>query len=126
MSEARNSLKKVSIKTKRRPKPPLRNLDSALAYFLTSPGAGVGFGAPELSFSAGILCEPAAPVVDDGDGFAFEPPVAPLGFRSTAPLLPPACSSICFVVPCASATDIPVIRPAAATRVMRVFILVLI
>jgi hypothetical protein len=98
-----------------------------LAYFLTSPGAGVGFGAPELSFSAGILCEPAAPVVDGGDGFAFEPPVEPLGFRSTAPLLPPACSSICFVVPCALATAIPVIRAAPATRVMRVmrvFILV--
>ena len=28
----------------------------------------------------------------DGDGFAFVPPVVPLGFRSTAPLLPPACS----------------------------------
>ena len=70
----------------------------ALAYFLTSPGAGVGFGAPELSFSAGILREPAAPVVC-GEGFALVPPVVPLGFRSTAPLLPPACSSICFVVP---------------------------
>ena len=77
---------------------PLRTLKRGASYFLTSPGAGVGFGAPELSFSAGILCEPAAPVVD-GDGFAFVPPVVPLGFRSTAPLLPPACSSICFVVP---------------------------
>jgi hypothetical protein len=68
-------------------------------YFLTSPGAGVGLGAPELSFSAGILCEPAAPVVGEGDGFAFVPPVEPLGFLSTAPPLPPACSSICLVVP---------------------------
>ena len=38
--------------------------------------------------SAGILCEPAAPRVD-GDGLAFVPPVVPLGFRATAPLLPP-------------------------------------
>ena len=40
-----------------------------LTYFLTSPGTGVGLGAPELSFSAGILWELAAPVV--GDGFAL-------------------------------------------------------
>jgi hypothetical protein len=54
-----------------------------LDYFLTSPGAGVGLGAPELSFSAGIiLWEPADPVV--GDGFDFVPPVEPFGLRSTA------------------------------------------
>jgi hypothetical protein len=91
------------------------------SYFLTSPGAGVGFGAPELSFSAGILCEPAAPVVD-GDGLALVPPVVPLGFRSTAPLLPPACSSICLVVPGALAADMPVTRAAVATSMMIVFI----
>jgi membrane fusion protein, heavy metal efflux system len=32
-------------------------------------------------------------VVGEGDGFAFVPPVEPLGFLSTAPPLPPACSS---------------------------------
>jgi hypothetical protein len=102
--------------------PPTHSKNEALAYFLTSPGAGVGFGAPELSFSAGILCEPAAPVVD-GDGFAFVPPVVPLGFRSTAPLLPPACSSICLVVPWALAAANPAISAAAATMVVMVFIL---
>ena len=78
-----------------------------LDYFLTSPGAGVGLGAPELSFSAGIiLWDPADPVV--GDGFDFVPPVEPFGLRSTAPLLPPACSSICLVVPWAlAAADVP-------------------
>jgi hypothetical protein len=93
-----------------------------LDYFLTSPGAGVGLGAPELSFSAGILWDPADPVV--GDGFAFVPPVEPFGLRSTAPLLPPACSSICLVVPWALAADIPAISAAVATRVVMVFIFV--
>ena len=102
-------------KRKRAAKPPSSYI-RYLAYLLTSPGAGVGLGAPELSFSAGILCEPAAPVVDGGDGFAFVPPVVPSGFRSTAPLLPPACSSICFVVPCALAAATPVIRAPATTR----------
>jgi hypothetical protein len=34
-----------------------------------------------------------------GEGFAFEPIGAPLGLRSTAPLFPPACSSMDFVLP---------------------------
>jgi hypothetical protein len=59
----------------------------------------------------------------DGDGFAFVPPVVPLGFRSTAPLLPPACSSICLVVPWALAAANPAISAAAATMVVMVFIL---
>ena len=29
------------------------------------------------------------------EGLALLPPMVPLGLRSTAPLLPPACSSIC-------------------------------
>jgi hypothetical protein len=33
-----------------------------------------------------------------GEGFAFEPIGAPLGLRSTAPLFPPACSSMDFVL----------------------------
>jgi hypothetical protein len=34
-----------------------------------------------------------------GEGFAFEPIGAPPGLRSTAPLFPPACSSMDFVLP---------------------------
>jgi hypothetical protein len=34
-----------------------------------------------------------------GDGLDLEPPVEPSGFRSTAPLLPPDCSSIFLVLP---------------------------
>src|SRR6185436_19684480 len=57
-----------------------------------------------------------------GDGLAFEPPVAPSGLRSTAPLLPPAGSSIfCEGACCALATLIPPTSVAAANRVVLVF-----
>jgi hypothetical protein len=52
----------------------------------------------------------------------LEPPTEPPGFRSTDWLFPPACSSICLVVPWALAVAIPATSTAATKIVLRVFI----
>src|SRR5215203_1621520 len=57
-----------------------------------------------------------------GEGFILEPPTEPPGFRSTDWLFPPACSSICLVVPWALAVAIPATSTAATKIVLRVFI----
>jgi hypothetical protein len=107
------------VRKKGRPEPrSLHGIQNETAdYFLTSPGAGVGFGAPELSFSAGIFCElvGAWPLVagPEASGMvAAGPVIVPLCAGWGAPEL-----SYCFgVCCCADATPALISSAALANK----------
>lgn len=91
-------------------------------YFLTSPGAGVGLGAPELSFSAGI-CElaGACPLVAGPDApgaVAAGPLIVPLCWGWGAPEL-----SYCFGVCCCAKATPALTSNAAPAKITNCFLI---
>jgi hypothetical protein len=93
-----------------------------LDYFLTSPGAGVGLGAPELSFSAGI-CElaGACPLVAGPDApgaVAAGPLIVPLCWGWGAPEL-----SYCFGVCCCAKATPALTSNAAPAKITNCFLI---
>jgi hypothetical protein len=93
-----------------------------LYYFLTSPGAGVGLGAPELSFSAGI-CElaGACPLVAGPDApgaVAAGPLIVPLCWGWGAPEL-----SYCFGVCCCAKATPALTSNAAPAKITNCFLI---